>query len=704
MNRINKVLGGVWVMSLLAGSSVFAGNVGADTLYITNQIVPVNNMVLIGYAASGASQGVVVGNNATGTFYGISVGAGANGDNVGTAIGVWNFATNWGCAVGYRNNGSSYGIALGNFSYAVGMGNVAIGGTTWTNGIAISPAMVPSNWTDTVELGRGTATLPGGLSFRGYGIVNSNGMVVAPFSASNLVVTGGLTLTNGNLNLSGATISGLSASQITNGHLSVSVLPTGTNGFWDAGGMVVSNLTLGGVSGGVTQNLQQVLLTGNDGHNQTITNVILTGVQVYGDGLGLTNLNASKITTGTLGSAFLPATGGWNAGNLTVSNLTIIGGMATNLIIGGGLTVSNLTITGSFTGNGAGITNISGAGLANLNASMITTGTLAAAYLPSSGGWNAGSLTATNLTIIGGTASNLTFTGILTGNGAGLTNLSGAGLTGLNANQITGGILMSSVMPTGGTWNAGGMTVNNLNIGGGSSGGAQSLEQVLTVGSNGNGRILANVVLTNVVIYGDGTGLTNIPGTALTSLSANQITGGTLAAGVLPTTGNWNPTSLQIAWGVGNTPTLGQVLSAGNNGGNLVLSNVVIYGSGAGLTGVMASNVIGLGSAAISDSTNFAGVGHTHDASQIVAGRLTPDRLPTNGTWDAGTMLVSNLTIVGYSGGTILSTNTDGGFTNLTVSGCATVSNLTVTGQATLQYVPEQGDLSMGMFTNLPAQ
>ena len=403
----------LWLCGLLLGALASTVTRGADvyatTIWMTNAIIVATPKVVIGTTATyGTSPCVVIGDCATGTYWAVSMGNGANGDNVGTAVGVWCLATNWGVSVGYRANGSSYGVALGSMAQAVGLGNIAIGGAQTSSNYAL----VPTNFLDSVELGRGTAVLNGGLNFRGYGIVNSNGVIVAPFSASNLVVSGGLTLTNGSLNLSGSTVSGLSASQITNGQFSASVMPIGTTTAWNANGLVVSNLILIGGSGGGAQTLQQVLTTGNNANQMTITNVVLAGVTIYGNGVGLTNLNASMITTGTLAATFLPATGGWNAGNLTATNLTIVGG-----------TVSNLTVTGSLTGNGSGLTNIPSTALTGLNAGQLTNGILSTAVLPTNGVWNAGTLTVTNLnlagvslgtnylTTAGGTVTNLTILG-----------------------------------------------------------------------------------------------------------------------------------------------------------------------------------------------------------------------------------------------------------------------------------------------------
>jgi hypothetical protein len=58
------------------------------------------------------------------------------------------------------------------------------GGGCWA-----TAANVPTNWIDTVELGRGTAVLQGGLNFRGKALADCNGVIVATIMTTNLVAT-----------------------------------------------------------------------------------------------------------------------------------------------------------------------------------------------------------------------------------------------------------------------------------------------------------------------------------------------------------------------------------------------------------------------------------------------------------------------------------------------------------------------------------
>ncbi|MEN9676593.1 MAG: hypothetical protein RIS76_2489 [Verrucomicrobiota bacterium] len=159
-------------------------------------------------------------------------------------------------------------------------------------------------------------------------------------------------------------------------------------------------------------------------------------------------LDASKIATGTLSDARLPV------------NLARLNG--TNLFTGtnefrGPLVATNGSnrISGIFTGNGAGLTNLS-LSVATLDASKITTGTLSDARLPV----NLARLNGTNVftgtnefrgPLVATNGSNR-ISAIFSGNGAGLTNLSvptaslvgsltAGQIPGLDASKVTSGTL-----------------------------------------------------------------------------------------------------------------------------------------------------------------------------------------------------------------------------------------------------------------------
>jgi len=110
-------------------------------------------------------------------------------------------------------------------------------------------------------------------------------------------------------------------------------------------------------------------------------NGTVTATGFAGNGSGLTNLNASQLTSGTVPMVRLP------------------GGLVTNNATG-------LTLTGAFTGNASGLTN--------LNASQLATGIVPLAHLPPG--------------IVTNNATGINLAGSFSGNGAGLTNLNAGAL------------------------------------------------------------------------------------------------------------------------------------------------------------------------------------------------------------------------------------------------------------------------------------
>jgi len=96
-------------------------------------------------------------------------------------------------------------------------------------------------------------------------------------------------------------------------------------------------------------------------------------------------------------------------------------------------------------------------------------------------------------------ASNIVAGGMFVGDGSGLTNLSVDVFSGtIQADQIEGGALSSSVMPTSGVWNASGLTISNPVL----AGQIQVSGESLTVSTN---------LTVEGTISGDASGLTGLP-------------------------------------------------------------------------------------------------------------------------------------------------------------------------------------------------
>jgi hypothetical protein len=261
----------------------------------------------------------------------------------------------------------------------------------------------------------------------------------------NLNISGNLQL-SGIITGSGSGLSSLNASNISSGTLSVSYGGTGTT-------TLLSRSVL--VGNGTNDILQPTDLVWDNtntrlgiGKTNPISTLDVDGI-ITGTGSGLTSLNASNISTGTL----IVGRGG-------IGTTTLIAG---RILIGNGTgtLVQSANLTWNSTSNTLSSTNFigSGAGLTALNATNISTGTLTVAR----GGIGATTLTSGQLLIGNGTgaliqSANLSWNNTSTRLGIGKTNPD----TTLDVNGIikSTGILCSSgalIIDTN----------NNINIGSG---------------------------------------------------------------------------------------------------------------------------------------------------------------------------------------------------------------------------------------------
>ena len=217
-----------------------------------------------------------------------------------------------------------------------------------------------------------------------------------------------------------------------------------------ADGSELTNLNAGNISFGTIDN------------NRLPADISVTSLT--GDGSGLTALNATNISSGTLNNARLPSTI-----TVTTVNADVTGDLTGNVsgsISGGsvsgegsGLTALNATNISSGTLNNARLpANISvtsltgnGSGLTSLNATNISSGTLNNARLPSA-------ISVTSIAADGSELTNLNAGNISSGtidnarlpSAISVTSLTGdgSGLTALNADNISSGTLNNSRLPT----------------------------------------------------------------------------------------------------------------------------------------------------------------------------------------------------------------------------------------------------------------
>ncbi|TAL01896.1 MAG: hypothetical protein EPO07_07955 [Verrucomicrobia bacterium] len=161
------------------------------------------------------------------------------------------------------------------------------------------------------------------------------------------------------------------------------------------------------------------------GNGSGLTNLNIAGSTNL-NGANLTNLNASNISSGTLADARLSTNVALLNRAQTFSGTNIFTGVST-------LTNNANRFLGAFFGNGAGLTNLpsttnfNGASITNLNASNISSGTLADARLSANAALLNANQTFTGSNTFNGVstlANNANrFVGAFFGNGAGLTNL-----------------------------------------------------------------------------------------------------------------------------------------------------------------------------------------------------------------------------------------------------------------------------------------
>lgn len=319
-------------------------------------------------------------------------------------------------------------------------------------------------------------------------------------------------------------------------------------------GATITNLNASNIATGT---IGSSLLSGTYSNAMTFANA---GNSYTGNGAGLTSLNASNIAAGTIGNARTTGT------SANTANTLVLRDASGNFSAG--------TVTATHVGNGAGLTN--------LNASNITTGTLPSAALSgpyvsqvsfnnSSNGFagngallvdlNASSLSHGSVPsgrLAGTYASSVEFTSpgnIFVGDGLGLELDASKLVTGMVPTNRIGGTFQNSCTFLGGVFNGlhGGNAQNLVNIPINQLTGG-FLPPSLFGGAYTNPVQFPNTG-NNFVGHGPG----------LTDLNADNIASGNLASARMPTGGTWALTSAQNITGpAGFVPAL-SVTSADYN-------------------------------------------------------------------------------------------------------------------------------------------
>ena len=367
-----------------------------------------------------------------------------------------------------------------------GLSNIAgVGGSVGnmqqvtTSGASTSNKIILTNTNESLQAS-GNVTVNSGKFFLGDGgLLSNTAGTVTLQQASN----------QGNVINNTISFTNAAESIVTTGKIVVGTSLEATN--VNGNGSGLSSLNASNVSSGTIHNDRlstktgtgNIVMSANPTLSGTITGGTFSGTHT-GNGSGLTTLNATNISSGTLHSDRLPSKTG--TGNVVMSaNPTLSG------------TITGGTFSGTHTGNGSGLTT--------LNATNISSGTLHSDRLPSKTG--TGNVVMSANPTLSGTITGGTFSGTHTGNGSGLSSLNASNVsTGtlhndrLSTKTGTGNIVMSTNPNLSGTITGG--TFSGTHTGNGS--GLSSLNA-----SNVSTGTLSNNRLGTVPYNKGGTGQTS---------------------------------------------------------------------------------------------------------------------------------------------------------------------------------------------------
>jgi hypothetical protein len=345
-------------------------------------------------------------------------------------------------------------------------------------------------------------------------------------------------------------------------------------------------VAIGSGAGGSSQGVNSIAVgTGAGAASQANNSIILNAT-----GNTLNQTTANTFTVKPIRSA---STGNVlyydeSSGEITyqpIGNITSIGTLS-SLSVSGNANVGNIGAEkGVFTdisGNGAGLTNISGANVIGQVPNALVAGTVYTNSQP-----NITSLgTLTSLSVSGNlNAANLI--GNHFGSGAGLSSIPGANVTGQVPNSLITGTVYTNAQPN-----------------------------ITSLGTLTSLSVSGNINVTNINItgnyFGNGIGLTNIPGANVTGQVPNALVAGTVTTNAQPNitsvgtltslsvTGNLNAANLiGIHYGDGGNLTNLKISNQiANCNSNVVIpecnGNILIHHNGI-LIGTLAANIISLG-------------------------------------------------------------------------------------------------------------
>ena len=669
--NLNIVIGGNSTMNVTATGANITG-----TLNVTGNVTAGN---LIGILANGGTSNITIasatGNVTTAVAGTARITATSAGANVTGTLGVSSTLSVTGNAdVG--NLGTAQVLASANVTSPQFISNIATGTAplTVTSTTRVANLNVAyANVADFISVAAGTG---------------NNFLIFANAATGNVteLTSTGLTANLSNNSITATTFVGaLSGAATTAGTVTTAAQPNITS---------VGTLTSLDVSGTVTA----AAFTANTG--------IFTG-----NGSALTALNASNISSGTLAQARLAnsnvilgntalalgtttttvtglssvtstafvgdltgaATSATTAGTVTTNaqpNITSVGTL-TSLGVSGTVTASAFTAnTGIFTGNGSALTA--------LNASNISSGTLAQARLANSNvilGNTTLALGTTTTTIAGlSSVTSTAFVGDLTGAATSATT-AGTVTTAAQPNITSVGTLSSVAVTANAT--AGNVYANSGTIGASLLAGTLTTAaqpNITSTGTLSNLNVSGNIIAPNItantgVFSGNAAGLTNIPGANVAGTVPTATTAGTVTTAAQP-----NITSVGT---LSSLAVTGNLSSGNANLGNAATANFFV-GDGSLLTNI----AVGAGSF-IQNGNSEVRVDANSNVRVSIAGTANVLTVTATGANVAGTANVTGNLVAGNISATSIAGNlTTAAQTNITSLG--TLTGLTVNGVSNL--------------------
>ena len=512
-------------------------------------------------------------------------------------------------------------------SFVSATGNV-VGGNVNTTGLISATGNVVGGNITTAGLISATGQITGSqFNGSGAGLTSiPGGNVTGTVASATSATTAGTVTTAAQPNITSVgTLTSLAVTgNITAGNLTGAALVSATNLTGTLTTAAQPNITSVGT-------LTSLTVTGNTTSGNLLTGGLIsatgqvTGSQFNGSGAGLTSIPGGNVT-GTVASA----TSATTAGTVTTAaqpNITSVG------------TLTSLAVTGNITaGNFVGTLNGSGANVTSISATNISSGTLAQARLANAAvtlGSTALTLGATVTTVAGLTSvTSTTFVGALTGaattagtvttnaqpNITSVGTLSSLTVTAntTSGNLLTGGLISATGQITGSQFNGSGAGLTSI-PGGNVTGAVASATSATTAGTVTTAAqpnitsvgTLSSLAVTGNTTSGNFVGTLNGSGANVTSISATNISSGTLAQARLANASlTVNGTSIALGGSGTVTATATNALTIGTGL------------SGTSYNGSTAVTITNTGVTSIVAGTNIAVSGATGAVTVSVSGTV----------------------------------------------------------------------------------